>query len=214
MELTLFNQEDLESTEKPFRTNLINSLTGFKSTSLVGTVSASGILNLAVFSQVFHLGANPSLTGIIVRPEARPRHTLENLVSGGYFTLNHIRKEFVKQAHQCAAHYEREVSEFEVVGLTPTFSKRHNAPYVEESRVRIGLKFVERHDLKINNTVMIIGQIIEIQFPEECLQTDGFLDLEEAGSLTGSGLDSYHVTERIARYSYAKPNKPLEEIDE
>jgi hypothetical protein len=43
---------------------------------------------------------------------------------------------------------------------------------------------------------------------------DGFVDLEKAGTLTCSGLDSYHKTARIARLSYAKPDQvPLQIAD-
>ena len=41
---------------------------------------------------------------------------------------------------------------------------------------------------------------------------DGFVDIEKAGSMTVSGLDSYHKTNRIARLSYAKTDSPLKEI--
>lgn len=59
--------------DQRFRTHFINSLTGFKSLNLVGTVNESGITNLAVFSQIVHLGADPSLIGMIVRPASVTR---------------------------------------------------------------------------------------------------------------------------------------------
>jgi flavin reductase (DIM6/NTAB) family NADH-FMN oxidoreductase RutF len=51
---------------------------------------------------------------------------------------------------------------------------------------------------------MIIGEIKNIYFPEDCMQEDGFLDIEKAGTITCSGLDSYHLTKSLARLPYAK----------
>ena len=71
------------------------------------------------------------------------------------------------------------------------------------------MEFKEKITLSINNTVLIIGEVKEVYFPENCLQKDGFLDIEKAESITCSGLDSYHKTSRISRWSYAKPDKTV-----
>jgi flavin reductase (DIM6/NTAB) family NADH-FMN oxidoreductase RutF len=83
---------------------------------------------------------------------------------------------------------------------------------VKESNVKLALEFKEKITLSINNTVLIIGEVKEVYFPEDCLKKDGFLDIEKAASLTCSGLDSYHKTTRISRLSYAKANKEITSI--
>ena len=204
------NETDIAGMERFYRSNLINSLSGFKSLNLVGTVDRQGVTNLAVFSQVFHLGANPALMGMIVRPDSVPRHTLSNLLETGFFTFNHVRADFYRQAHQTSANYPG--SEFDACGLMPWFSEKIPAPYVRESTVKIGLAFRQRIDLSINQTVMIIGAVVEIIVPENCLLPDGYLDIEKAGTLTSSGLDGYHTTTRLSRLSYAKAGQELKEI--
>jgi flavin reductase (DIM6/NTAB) family NADH-FMN oxidoreductase RutF len=210
MTLSHYLASDIEGFEKQFRTNFINSLSGFKSVNLVGTVSKDGITNVAIFSQVFHIGANPALMGILVRPDTVRRHTLENIATTGYFTLNHIRPSFYKQAHQTSARYQ--VSEFEACGLTPEFSSLHPAPYVAEAHIKIGLALSEKHHLAINGTILVIGKVVETFVPMDCVMSDGYIDIEKAGSITCSSLDSYHTTQRLSRLSYAKPDKELEEI--
>jgi flavin reductase (DIM6/NTAB) family NADH-FMN oxidoreductase RutF len=200
--MSIFEKTDFAQMEQRFRTNLINSLSGFKSVNLVGTVNAVGLTNLAIFSQVFHIGANPALMGMLVRPDSVPRHTLANIKETGYFTFNNILEEFYPQAHQTAARYE--TSEFEACGFTPEFSGKHPAPYVKESSIKIGLKFEEHHPLAINGTILVIGSVQEIIYPEDCLQNDGYLDIEKAGSITCSAIDSYHTTQKLARLPYAK----------
>lgn len=190
--------------EQRFRTQFINSITGFKSLNLVGTINKHGMTNLAVFSQVVHLGANPSLIGIIVRPDSVPRHTLANIAETGYFTLNHVLESFIRQAHQTSARYPEEVSEFTATGLNPLFSEVIEAPYVAESNIRIGLQWRETIPIPLNGTLLVIGEVVEVFLPGDCLGADGYVDLNEAGTITVAGLDAYHRTEKIVRLPYAK----------
>jgi flavin reductase (DIM6/NTAB) family NADH-FMN oxidoreductase RutF len=205
MSTRIFRTADIGEMEQRFRANLINSLTGFKSVNLIGTADAEGQTNLAVFSQVVHLGANPPLVGIIFRPDTVARHTLANITETGYFTLNHICAEFYERAHQTSAKYPAHVSEFEACGLTPEFSEQHPAPYVRESQVKMGAKLAQRIDLEINGTILLIGELIEINVPEKYLGADGYLDIEGAGTVTSSALDGYHTTQLLSRLPYARP---------
>lgn len=187
------------------RAHLINSLGGFKSIGLIGTKDLNGQTNLAIFSSIVHIGANPPLISFIMRPDSVERHTLSNILETGFYTINHVNEAIYKQAHQTSARYAKNQSEFDCTGLTCEFKEGFFAPFVQESKVQLGVEFKERIDLKINGTILIIGQIQEVHFPTDCLQEDGFLDLEKAGSITCSGLDSYHRTQKLDRLPYAKP---------
>lgn len=195
------------------RANFINSLPGFRATNLCGTQSEEGQTNLSIISSVFHLGSNPPLLGMQMRPDTVPRHTLENILATGYYTLNHLREEIMESAHQTAANYPREISEFGATGLTPWYSPEHSAPYVAESQVRIGLRLVEKIDIAHNGSHLILGEVTEVFLPEGVLGADGFIDLQAAGSLCGSALDAYYQTKLLARLSYPKPELPLKRID-
>lgn len=201
--------ENIIAFEKLYRTNFVNSLSGFKSANLIGTISKEGKTNLAIFSSVIHVGANPPLIGMLVRPASVPRHTYTNIKETGYFTINHINEEIYKQAHQTSARYEKEVSEFDECGLTTEYSATIKAPYVKESKIKIGCRFVEEHQIKTNNTIFIVGEILEVIIPDDVLMNDGYVDIEKGGTITISSLDSYHETKRIARLSYAKPGIKL-----
>lgn len=209
-----FTAEAFPKMERFFRRYFMNSLSGFKSVNLVGTKSLTGQTNLAVFSQIFHIGATPPLMGVVVRPHTVERHTLENILTTQSYTFNHIHESFYKQAHQTSARYPKETSEFEAVGLTEKYSDDPaiTAPYVAESWVQIGLELAERHDLSINGTILLIGEVREVHVVPDIIEPDGYLDLEAAGSVTCTSLDTYHKTERLARLSYAKPDRELEEI--
>lgn len=198
--------------EQRYRATFINSIGGFKSLALIGTRSKVGNSNLAAFNSLFHIGASPPLFGFIVRPDVVERHTLSNILETGEFTVNHINETIYKQAHQTSARYAKNVSEFDTTHLTPEYKAGYFAPFVKESHINIGASFVQKIDLQENGTIMIIAKIKSVSIPSNCLASDGFIDIEQAGSITCSGLDSYHRTQKIARLSYAKPNLPVTEI--
>jgi flavin reductase (DIM6/NTAB) family NADH-FMN oxidoreductase RutF len=208
----IITNKSISSFEKLYRAAFVNSLSGFKSANLIGTISSEGKTNLAIFNSVIHVGANPPLMGFLMRPVTVERHTYTNIKETNHFTINHINKEIFKKAHQTSARYEKEISEFDACRLTPEYTETIKAPYVKESKIKIGLKFLEEQEIKSNETVFIIGEIQEIILPDDVVLTDGLVDIEKAGSIAISGLDGYHETKRVARLSYAKPGVEPREI--
>lgn len=209
-----YDRHDIDRMDKRYRAQFINSLAGFKSANLVGTVDAEGHTNLAIVSSVIHLGANPPLMGMMTRPRTVERHSVENLLSSGYYTLNHVSAEMIRPAHQTSARYPRHESEFEHTGLTPEYKGDFPAPFVRESRLSIGLTLRERKHLEINNTDFIIGEIMTVHLQEDMVRADGYVDIEALESVTISGLDSYHRTSRLERLAYAKPDLPPRKLEE
>ena len=201
-----FSIKDILSFEQRYRATFINSLGGFKSLALIGTRDKEGNSNLAVFNSLFHSGANPPLFGFIIRPDSVERHTFCNILETGEFTVNHINEAIYEQAHQTSARYPKNISEFDATHLTEESIAGYFAPFVKESHVKIGASFVQKVEIQENGTIMIIAKIKYVSIPGNCLGIDGFVDIEQAGSITCSGLDSYHRTQKIARLPYAKPN--------
>lgn len=204
-----FRTGDLEKMEKQTAVHLINSLGGFKSVALVGTCNGQGNTNLSVFSSFFHIGANPPLIGMIFRPSPPERDTMRNILNTGFYTINHINEQIYKQAHQTSARYSKEISEFDATGLSAEYKNKFIAPFVLESNIQLGIEFKEKIEIPINDTTMIIGEIVEIFIPKDCLSDDGFVNLEKTNTVTCSGLDSYHKTIQLDRLSYAKPDKEV-----
>jgi flavin reductase (DIM6/NTAB) family NADH-FMN oxidoreductase RutF len=205
--------ENKSDFEKRVWIKMINSLSGFKSANLVGTISKEGVTNAAMISSVVHLGANPPLMGFILRPNSKesPRHTYLNILDTGFFTINHVTKDLYKKAHQTSARYPKEVSEFEMTGLE-TEQTDFKAPYLKEALVRIGLKHLNTYDIKENNTHLVVGEIVEFYAPKSSFYVDGHIDIESPGSLALTGLDSYHETKLLSRLNYAKPDIEVHEI--
>jgi flavin reductase (DIM6/NTAB) family NADH-FMN oxidoreductase RutF len=204
---------NLDSLERRYRANLINSLGGFKSICLIGTKNNAGNENLAIFSSLVHIGADPALCGFIVRPSIPPRNTLANILETKFYTINHIHESIINQAHQTSAKYDDDISEFDAVGLHTVYKDDFFAPFVKESNIKFACEFIQKIDIEINGTSLIIGKIIDIIVPNEIIENDGFINLDKAGTITGTGLDVYYSTIKIKRLTYAKPNTISSIID-
>jgi len=194
----------LDALPRRERANFLNGLSGFKSANLLGTADAHGRTNLALMSSVFHVGAAPPLLGLLIRPHTVPRHSLENLLASGQYTLNHVDEAMHERAHLTSARHPRTTSEFEAVGLTPAWSTSLSAPYVAESPVQIGLHLREHHTLDCNGCALVIGEVRELRLAEDARAADGQLDLQALGVVAISGLDEYHRTESLGRRPYAR----------
>ena len=195
-----------------YRRNLINSIHGAKTVFLVGTRNASHQSNLAVFSQVLHIGSNPPLVGLLFRPDSVQRHTLMNIRETKVFTIQNVRENFFRQAHLTSARYPEDVSEFNQCDLTEEIIADFKAPFVRESSIKIGLSLNSEIPIEVNGTHLIIGQIELIDIEESLISDDGFIDAAQAGSRSSGGLDSYYSLKRLARLSYGKQNQGLKGI--
>lgn len=190
------------------RAAFINSLSGFKSANLVGTADTSGGTNLAIMSSAVHLGSHPPLLALVIRPGGDDRHTLANVLHTGCFTLNHVNTAIIEAAHQTAARYPREMSEFDATGLTPQWHPDFNAPMVAEATIKLGLRLREHQELSINRTHLLIGEIVLSDIPEAQVNADGSLDLAGSDTVALAGLDTYYRPLPLKRMAYAKPGLP------
>lgn len=203
--MRFYSIAEIQSWERFYRANFINTLTGFKSASLIGTVHENGVYNLALFSNIVHLGADPALIGFVNRPRAAAPHTIANIERTGTYTINLIPEGIVNQAHQTSAKYPIEVSEFEATGLTPELKETCMAPFVKESPVKYAMELKEIIPIKWNDTFFVIGAVTAVYVQEELVQDDGSINLEQAKIITSLGIDSYYTTTQVAKLEYAKP---------
>ena len=199
------SQKDIEEVERIKRLNIINSITGVKSANLIATISDNGITNVAIFSSVFHLGSNPALLGFIMRPAHNARRdTYNNIKSNGCFTVNNVHKDFFKNAHFTSAHFKENESEFKHCDLKEEFLVKFPAPFVAESNLKIALEIVEEIEIKSNKSVIIIGSVKHIFYPDIIESENGQLDLELLKSIGIGGLDTYYQLEKIGKLPFAR----------
>jgi hypothetical protein len=157
-----FSSKELAEQDKRYLTNFINSLSGFKSLQLLGSINQEGQSNLAVFNSIFHVGANPPYIGLVVRPDGPEHDTLKNIVSKGFYTLNNVCEEFYQQAHQTSARYASGESEFTACGLEEEYIGDFSVPFVKESTIQIGLQLILNsfgHTILTRSKVLVVLHI-------------------------------------------------------
>ncbi len=199
-----FNRSHISAMEKRYRTTFINSLPGYRSLHMLGTVNKEGISNLGLFNSIFHVGANPPLLGMVFRPDSNDHDSLENIIQTKEYTLNNVLPYYFQQAHQTSARFPSGSSEFEPCGFKEFYLDPFKAPFVEQASIKIGLELREIIDVSLNNTKILIGEIIHVLMEDGIVASDGYVDHLKAGTITVTGLDSYFTTEHLGRLAYAK----------
>lgn len=201
------NNQDINKLEHLYKINLINSCAGYKSANLIATKSAIGNTNVAIFSSVIHLGSEPPLLGFILRPTSVPRNTYDNIIDTGFFTINHIHENILKDAHHTSAKYKKNISEFNVTNLETDYKDNFYAPFVKDCPIQLAMKYIEEYDIKANKTKLVIGEIQGLYIKDELLQNDGFINLSEGKIATINGLNGYAIPQLKERHEYQRPIK-------
>jgi len=204
--LKRLSASDISDMEQRQRVHFINSLSGYKSANIIATRNQAGMTNACIVSSVIHLGADPALVAFINRPHTAERNTLDNIYQTGFYTLNHINAAIFEDAHHTSARYPADMSEFDQTSLSEYYTD-FAAPYVQQSRIKMGVEFRQKIDIELNGTVMIIGEIVEVLLEPELIADDGKIDVVAAQTVAVSGLDEYHIATSLGRLEYAKPRK-------
>ena len=199
------SKDDIINTNRIKRLNLINSVSGVKSANLIGTKSLQDQTNLAIFSSVTHLGSNPALLGFVLRPDKEVRrHSYENIISTQFFTINSIDASFIEKAHYTSVKFSADESEFEKCKLEAQYLNDFGAPYVKESKLKMGLQLQEIVDIKINSCKLIIGSIEHLHFDDQALEENGQINLQKLNTVGIGGLNSYYALDQIGQFPYAR----------
>lgn len=201
----VITKSDLESFNRVHRLNVVNSISGVKQVCLIGTKSAKGENNIGVFNSVFHLGSDPALLGFVMRPSKEVRRdTYENIKETGCFTINHVHQSILINSHFTSAKFNVDTSEFEKCNLTPKFYETFEAPHVEESFIRIGLRFIDEMKVSYNETTIIVGQIEWMEFPNSIIEKNGRIDFDKSKNVVVSGLNKYYQINHVMDLPYAR----------
>jgi flavin reductase (DIM6/NTAB) family NADH-FMN oxidoreductase RutF len=194
-----FTSSDIQNWEQKYRIRFINSISGYRAAHLIGTKNSSDHTNVAIFNSIVHIGASPALIGFIMRPVTVERHTYSNILETGCYTINHVHKSFLRNAHFTSASFAQHDSEFDKCKLTPEYAADFHAPFVAESKIKFGLKLKEDILIQSNDTRLIVGEIQHILIDDEIVEADGQLDLEIAHDVCVTGLNQYSSVSKFKK---------------
>lgn len=197
--------EDWSKKKERYWPTFFNTISGPRSVVMIGTQDGAGISNIGLFNSLVHLGANPPLVGFILRPTTVARHTYENLKRNGCYTINHGLQSEVEAVHQTSAKYEADEDEFERCGWKKQAIAGFDAPFVAESVIKLGMRYVDEHLIPQNGTRLIVGRVEHVLIDEQFVEEDGFINTSAAETLISCGLDAYFKYESLKRLPYARP---------
>lgn len=200
----IIKTHEVNSWSHSYRLKFINSLSGYKGAHLIGSKGKNGITNLAIFNSIIHISSEPARLGFIMRPLSVRRDTYINILNTEYFTINHVHKSFIEQAHFTSIKLESTESEFTLCNLKEQYISDFHAPFVAESNIKIGLKLVE--DILIENSEcrLIVGEVLLVDTKEEYIEKDGQLDLEKSNNVCVTGLNQYSSVKKLINIPYAR----------
>lgn len=201
-ELKSFSSEEIKSLDRAYRRDFINRITGAKLAWILGSFHPEFGENLALFSSIVHVGANPPLVGIVFRPSMGKLHSLRNINETKLFSLNSLPLKFRKEIHSSSANGSEELDDFDSIGLQREIDSSHPIPLVKEASIRMLLEPVELAPIRTNSNHFLVSEIKKVEI------NVAFLDSNELPIPEGltyvSGLDLYCKVESIQSMPYAR----------
>jgi len=173
--------------------NPFNAIIGPRPIGWISTRGVDGRLNLAPYSFFNAFAYTPP---IIAFGSTGSKDTLRNARETGEFVWNLATMALAKQMNQTSASVAREVSEFELAGLSPTPSVLVSAPRVAESPVSFECRVTQVVQLqdKEGNAMpnwVVFGEVVAAHIARRLL-VHGVYDTAAAHPvLRAGGADAY-----------------------
>jgi flavin reductase (DIM6/NTAB) family NADH-FMN oxidoreductase RutF len=168
----------------------------------ISTISLSGVVNLAPFSQSNILGWDPPyvMFSAFTRFDGRRKDSVSNAEETGEFVYNMATYELRDAVVHTSMIEEAGIDEMAKAGLTPAKSRFVKAPRIAESPISLECRLYQTTVLPsdtagLHNSV-VVGRVIGIHIADEIIATNGKLDMEKVRPLARMGyLDYTSVTE-------------------
>lgn len=131
--------------------------------ALVTSLSASGILNAAPFSQFVVISVSPPLLGIVAHEGPHGyKDTLRNILDSGEYVINTVTEAMAHQVQECAHAYPADVSEVEKVGFHTRAALTVAPARITESPIQFECKLHKTVDFGDSEfkTFLIVGEVM------------------------------------------------------
>lgn len=129
--------------------------------ALVTTLSETGIVNAAPYSQFVIIAVDPPLLGIVAGQGAQgDKDTLRYIRQNGEYVINTVPESLAHQVQTCAEPVPPDVSEVDLAGLNLAPSKLVKPPRIRESRLQFELKLHQLVDFGVRKSTLIVGEVV------------------------------------------------------
>lgn len=174
--------------------------------AFVTTLSEQGVLNAAPFSYFNIVSSNPPMISVsIQRVNGEHKDTARNAIYRKAFVVHICDESNIEVVNQTAARLPADVSEVEIIGLTPVQSTAIEVPGVEQSKIRMECVLDKAIPLGTDDAGcdLLIGRIVHFHIEEELYQNGRIdpLKLKPVSRLAGN---NYATLGRI--FEIERPN--------
>lgn len=175
----------------------------------VSTVSDAGVTNLAPFSFFNAVGANPPTLMFcpVNKRDGSFKDSLRNVIDNGEFVVNVVSYDLGDAMVQTAAEFDKEISEFEAVGIESQPSVCVQPPRVAKSLAQ----FECRRNRVIHlaegpaGANIVVGDIVRIHMADQIISEPGKIDPEKLDAIGRMGGASYTRTTEHFELTHRKP---------
>ena len=173
------------------------------------TLSNAGVLNLAPFSYFAGLGSKPPSLMISVanKRDGTPKDTLRNIRERPEMVVHIVSSPLVEQANASAIDAPENVSEVELLGLTPMASTHIEVPRIAEARVAMECRVAQIIDWgEPPGCGVVFAEVLCWHLDDKVLDPHGRIDplrLDPVGRMGGSQYCSIGTLFSLARPTWA-----------
>ena len=174
----------------------------------ISSRGAGGNVNLAPYSFFNAFCYKPPIVGF---SSTSRKDSVQNIEETGEFVWNLATMNLAKQMNATAAHVARNVSEFEIAGLTPEPCRLVNVPRVAESPVSFECKLCEVIQLKGADGTraeawLTLGEVVAIHIDKTMIK-DGVYQTALAQPIVRAGRKGdYFVIREDAIFEMTRPD--------
>lgn len=168
----------------------------------ISTVSGTGRVNLAPYSQFNNLGYEPGWLMFSAggqHPDGHRKDSVVNAEETGEFVYNMATYALRDAVNQTAQIIDSSIDEMKAAGLTPVPSRLVKPPRVAESPINIECKYyttlVLPGDTHHTTHYVVVGKVIGVHIADEYLTPDGKVDVVKIRPLARLGYLDYTSVE-------------------
>ncbi|KAI1787140.1 hypothetical protein LXA43DRAFT_736327 [Ganoderma leucocontextum] len=197
------------------------SMLEMSSIAFVSSVSESGVENLAPFSWFNQVTQSPPLISVSISQlsDGSLKDTTDNIKKTKQFTVNIISEPFIENANVTSLDSPREVSEWDISGLTKAPSIHVKAPRVKESAFSMECELFQAVDIIHPETgeqtaTLVIGLVKYFHVRNDVLNERGlvyFTKLKPIGRIGDISYKRVGDGFRLARQSWAAEGPKIQE---
>ncbi len=172
----------------------------------IGSVSSSGVRNLAPFSFFNAVAASPpTVLFSTIRARGAKKDTLSNVEASGVFTVNVVTEEVIDAMNLTSGRYDPSVDEFELAGLTAVPGTAVDAPMVGEAKANLECRLSQIVPIGTDGPMaasIVIGEVVLLHVDGSILEGSR-IDQNALGAVGRMGGPTYTRTRDL--FSLERP---------